>query len=124
MLVLRLSLGVVFLIFGVGKFHHDYWARTIESMELFQRLPWNPQLSVKLIGGLEVATGVALILGLGTRLMSGLAALQLLAILILLQFQEIRDMALLAQAIYLMVQKEAGVGIDWIWQQKRRRPFK
>lgn len=118
MLILRVSLGVVFLIFGVGKFQHDYWARTIESMDVFQRLAWSPQLSVKLIGGLEVATGLALILGLGTRLVSGLAALQLLAILILLQFQEIRDIALLAQAIYLMINKEAAFGIDWFRRRK------
>ncbi|MFH1458070.1 MAG: TolC family protein [Candidatus Omnitrophota bacterium] len=112
LLVLRVSLGVVFLIFGIGKFQHDYWARTIESMEVFQRLAFSPQLSVKFIGGLEVATGLALILGLWTRLASGLAALQLLAILILLEFQEIRDIALLGQALFLMANKQAVFGID------------
>ena len=84
--VLRISLGVVFLIFGIGKFQDDIWAQTIKSMEVFQGLPWDVSVTVILIGVSEVTVGVFLILGLFTRIFSAVASLQLLVILFLLQF--------------------------------------
>lgn len=112
-LILRIGLGVVFLIFGIGKFQHDYWARTIETMDLFMRLPWSSSISVIIIGILEVLTGACLILGLFTRIVSALAALQLSVILFLLGFQEVRDIGLLAAAVFMSLTKDNSCGIDW-----------
>ncbi len=102
-LILRLTLGIVFLIFGIGKFANDGWAQTIRSMDFFLKLPWDVDLSVFLIGIMEVSTGIALITGLFTRFFALLAALQLCMILILLKFEEIRDIGLLGAAIFTAI---------------------
>lgn len=110
--ILRVSLGVVFLIFGIGKLQHDYWARTIETMDIFQRLPWDVSISVLLIGYTEIITGAMLIIGLFTRVFAALAAFQLLGILFLVNFQEARDIALLGEALYLAINEDIGIGIN------------
>ena len=110
--VMRLCLGVVFLIFGVGKFQHDYWARTIETMDFFQHFPWPAAVSVILIGATEVATGVLLIVGLFTRMAAALSALQLTGILILLNFSETRDIGLWGTALYLAISAGPSFGLD------------
>ena len=84
--ILRVGLGVVFLIFGIGKFQDDIWAQTIRSMEVFQGLPWDVGITVFLVGVSEVVAGTFLILGVFTRIFSAIASLQLLVILFLLQF--------------------------------------
>ena len=121
--ILRVSLGVVFLIFGIGKFQDDIWAQTIKSMEVFQELPWDVGITVFLIGVSEVVTGAFLILGVFTRLFSAIASLQLLVILVLLQFQEIRDIGLLGAAIYMALVRDESFGVKWIldlciWKRK------
>ena len=102
--ILRAGLGIVFLLFGVGKFNSDIWAQTIQGMSFFQALPWSTNISVPIIGALEILTGLCLITGFLTRFFAFLAALQLIAILALLNFQEIRDIGLLAIAVYLLLQ--------------------
>ncbi len=99
--ILRISLGVVFLVFGIGKFTGDYWARSMEAMTIVQAMPWNPQYSVWAFGAIEILTATFLILGFFVRFVAVLAGLQLLSILIVLQFQEIRDIGLLGAAIFL-----------------------
>ena len=91
------------MIFGIGKFTNDGWAQTIRSMDFFLKLPWDVNFSVFLIGIMEVSTGTALIVGLFTRFFALLAALQLCAILILLRFEEVRDIGLLGAAIFIAV---------------------
>ncbi|MFC1703340.1 DoxX family protein [Candidatus Omnitrophota bacterium] len=110
--LLRTGLGAVFLVFGIGKFQHDYWARTIESMDFFQQLPWGVEYSVLAVGVLEVLTGTCLILGLFTRIIALIAAAQLFMILYLLQFQEIRDIGLLAAALYVAASADTSLGLD------------
>ena len=106
--ILRVTLGVVFLIFGIGKFQGDVWAETIKNMNFFLNLPWSTALSVLMIGYLEVITGTFLILGVFTRFFALLAALQLIAILILLKFSEIRDIGLLGAALYRAMVKDTS----------------
>ncbi len=120
-LILRLGLGTVFLLFGIGKFQNDAWAQTIRNMDFFLKFPWDVGISLFLIGSLEIITGAALIIGLFTRFFAGLAVLQLIAILILLQFQELRDVGLLAGAIYLALSKEVSWGIDWLRDKRKER---
>ena len=120
--IARVSLGIVFLAFGIGKLRHDIWAQTIESMDIFQRMPWPAGLSVIGIGIIEICTGTGLIIGLWTRLVSLAAALQLLGILLLLNFQEIRDIGLFGLALYLFLNGETGFGIDRFSRQRKEKP--
>lgn len=115
--ILRVSLGIVFLIFGIGKFQDDIWAQTIKSMEIFQKLPWGVSVSVIIIGISEVVTGVFLILGIFTRIFSMIASLQLLTILMLLQFQEVRDIGLLGAAVYMALIKNESYGLNWLYKR-------
>ncbi len=117
--LLRVSMGVVFLIFGVGKFQGDVWAQTIESMEIFQRLPWPTGLTVKMIGTAECLIGGLWILGLWRRWVSVAAALQLLTILFLLQFQEVRDIGLLGAAVYLALVSGDSYGLETLGRNSR-----
>ena len=103
-LLLRVGLGIVFLVFGIGKFRGDEWVDTMRAMEFFAHLPWNVDISIFLVGILEVVTALALVLGLSIRFFSLLAALELASILALLYFygiREVRDIGLLASALAL-----------------------
>lgn len=109
--LMRVSLGIVFLIFGIGKFQNDIWAQTMRNMTFFESLPWSTSVSVIGVGILELFVAAGLILGLYTRLFSGLAALQLIAILVLLKFQQLRDIGLLGMAVYLTFAGHDYLGI-------------
>jgi len=117
-LILRISIGVVFAFFGFRKFQNDIWAQTIKSMDFFQNLPWGEDLSVIIIGLTEVITGVALILGIFTRFFSAIASLQLIGILTLLRFQQIRDVGLLGATIYLSLTKNDTFRLDRFFKAK------
>ena len=119
-LILRISIGMVFLIFGIGKFKNDIWVETIKAMDFFLKLPWNVNISVYLIGGLEILTGVSLVLGLFTRFFAVCAVAQLSGILILLKFGETRDIGLLAAALYIAVTGNETWGIDLLWKKRKR----
>lgn len=116
-LVMRISLGIVFLLFGIGKFRNDIWAETIRAMDFFIKLPWNVNISVFLIGITEIFTGAALIMGIFTRFFAVVAAAQLMGILILLKFQEIRDVGLLGMAIYMAIVSDSSFTIGCLWQK-------
>jgi len=120
-LILRVCLGIVFVLFGIGKFQNDIWAQTIKTMDFFLKLPWDVNISVSLIGVSEVLTGAGLILGLFTRFFASIAALQLIGILILLKFGEIRDIGLLGAAIYTAIAEEDLFGIDGFLLKQRRK---
>jgi uncharacterized membrane protein YphA (DoxX/SURF4 family) len=116
---MRVGLGIVFLLFGIGKFRNDIWAETIRAMDFFTRLPWNINVSIILIGIIEILTGIALIIGLFTRFFAAIAAVQLIGILFLLKFEEIRDIGLLAMAIYIAVIKEDSFGLGWFLKKRK-----
>lgn len=116
-LFMRVSLGLVFLIFGIGKFRNDIWAETIKTMDFFTRLPWDVNISVALIGITEILTGVALIIGLFARFFAAAAAAQLIGILILLKFQETRDIGLLGMAIYMTIVNDDFFAIGRLWRK-------
>ena len=118
-LFLRVSLGVVFVIFGLGKFQNDIWAQTIKAMDIFMKLPWNVNLSVFLIGTVETLTGVALIIGLFPRIFAAIAALQLTGILILLKFGEVRDIGLLGMAIYMALSNNDSFSVCSFWKKRK-----
>jgi uncharacterized membrane protein YphA (DoxX/SURF4 family) len=120
-LVMRVSVGIVFLLFGIGKFQNDIWAETIKNMDFFMRLPLNVNITVYVIGTLEVATGIALISGLFTRFFAFIAALQLFGILLLLRFQEIRDIGLLGASLYMAAADNDSFGIDWFLKKRKEK---
>lgn len=119
LLILRVSLGTVFLIFGFGKFQNDMWAQTIRNMAVFESLPWSTDATVIIVGMVEVVTAGALILGVFTRWFAVLAALQLATILVLLKFQQIRDIGLLGAAVYLTLTGNDWGGLGQGMQRKR-----
>ncbi len=119
-LAMRVALGIVFLIFGIGKFKNDLWAETIKTMDFFLRLPWDVNISVALVGITEILTGAALIIGLFTRFFAAVAAAQLIGILILLKFQETRDIGLLGMAIYMVMVDNSVFAIDRLWRKNKR----
>lgn len=118
-LAMRVSLGIVFLIFGIGKFNNDLWAETIRNMDFFIGLPWNINISVAFIGITEILTGAALIIGLFTRFFAAVAAVQLMGILILFKFQETRDIGLLGMAIYMTVLDSDACAIGRLWRKSK-----
>jgi len=118
-LVIRVSLGLVFLMFGIGKLRGDIWAQTIRSMDFFLKLPWSVETSVMLIGALEILTGAALLLGLCTRFFAACAAAQLTGILVLLKFEEIRDIGLLGMALFIAMVPDNSFGIDLLRRRNR-----
>ncbi len=118
-LALRVALGLVFLIFGIGKFRNDIWVETIKAMDFFIKLPWDVNISIALIGIIEILTGLALIIGLFTRLFAALAVVQLIGILILLRFEEVRDIGLLGMAIYMTIIRNDAFTVDWLWRKNQ-----
>ncbi|MFH0877547.1 MAG: DoxX family protein [Candidatus Omnitrophota bacterium] len=114
-LVLRLGLGIVFLVFGIGKFRGDEWAQTMQNMAFFSYLPWSVNASIALAGAAEIITGCCLIAGLFLCFFSWIAACQIVAILILLFVQdivEIRDFGLLAMAVALALSPPDRLSLD------------
>lgn len=119
LLALRISLGTVFLIFGIGKFQNAIWAQTIRNMAVIESLPWSTDATVIIVGVVEVVTAGALILGVFTRWFAALAALQLATILVLLKFQQIRDIGLLGAAVCLALTGNDWCGLGQFMQRKR-----
>ncbi len=117
-LFLRVGLGVVFLVFGIGKFQNDIWAQTMRTMNFFLALPWDVNISVILVGIVEAITGVALITGLFARFFAGTAAIQLMGILVLLKFEEVRDIGLLGAAIYIALIYDESLTITLFWKKR------
>ncbi len=116
--LMRILLGLVFLLFGIGKFQNDIWAQTIKTMAILQKLPWDINVSLFLIGTSEVLIGAALIGGIFTRLFAGLAALELIVILIFLKFQEVRDIGLFGAALYMALAKVDSFNIIGLWKKR------
>jgi uncharacterized membrane protein YphA (DoxX/SURF4 family) len=88
-------------------------------MDFFTRLPWNVNVSVILIGLIEILTGIGLIAGLFTRLVATMAVVQLMGILFLLKFEEIRDIGLLGMAIYIAISDEDSFGVNWFLKKRK-----
>ncbi len=124
-LILRVGLGVVFLLFGIGKFRGDGWADTMRSMDFFKALPWSIDASISMSGFLEVATGAGLVLGAWTSFWALAAAAQLITILWLLVglgIYEWRDIGLLAACLALFFCPEDFFSLDFLRRRGRREP--
>jgi len=111
-LIMRVSIGLVFLLFGIGKLNNDIWAQTIKAMDVFQHFPWDVNYMVILIGISEITTGICLMVGLYTRIFAAVAALQLATILVLLKFGETRDIGLWGATVYMVLAGHDSWGMD------------
>ena len=118
--IMRISTGIVFLLFGIGKFQNDIWAETMRSMSVFKALPPSAGFWIIAVGILELAVAAGLILGIFTRWAAGIAALQLIAILILLRFQQTRDFGLLGAALYMMFAGHDFAGLGMLVRRNRK----
>ncbi|MDO8495967.1 MAG: DoxX family membrane protein, partial [bacterium] len=99
-LVLRISLAIVFLWFGIDKFFHpDYWANAWvpQSVSLFaENFKINSIDIIYMAGAFEVLVGVSLVTNIFVALFSSLAILFLGSIMLFNGFSEIlvRDIGL------------------------------
>lgn len=112
-LVLRVIAGAIFLAHGIEKFQGGIGniAGWFDSIGL-------PGFLAYLVGGLEVVGGIALILGLGVRLVGGLFSLLLLGAIITVQFTAgfvggyAYDLALLAISVFLLLNGSKLYAVD------------
>ncbi len=74
-------------------------------------------LTVLMIGITETLTGPGLMLGVFTRFFAALAAVQLFSILLLLQFEETRDIGLFGAAVYMALAGNDVWGIGQLWKK-------
>ncbi|WP_044748879.1 DoxX family protein [Bacillus alveayuensis] len=120
-LILRITLGIIFLVHGIVKFQSgiDNIAGWFSSIGL-------PGLMAYGVALLEVVGGIALILGIGTRVVSVLFALLMVGAIVKVKLAagflgngEMAgwefDLALLAMSIYLVLSEQQPLSVDrWI----------
>jgi putative oxidoreductase len=120
-LILRITLGIIFLVHGIAKFQSgiDNIAGWFSSIGL-------PGLMAYGVAWLEVVGGIALIIGVGTKLFSALFALLMVGAIVKVKLAagflgngEMAgwefDLALLAMSIYLVLSEQQPYSVDrWI----------
>jgi putative oxidoreductase len=120
-LILRITLGIIFLVHGIVKFQNgiDNIAGWFSGIGL-------PGFMAYGVALLEVIGGIALILGIGTRLVSVLFALLMVGAIVKVKLAagflgngEMTgwefDLALLAMSIYLILSEQQPLSVDrWI----------
>src|SRR3989338_764111 len=109
---LRIGLGIVFVYFGLGKMMHDIWFETIKAMPVFAFIGGGIDYFIYAVGVVEIITGLMLFVGYKIKFFAALASLQLITILILLKFGEIRDIGLLAASLALFFSGSDQAGAD------------
>jgi uncharacterized membrane protein YphA (DoxX/SURF4 family) len=112
-LILRVVLGLMFFVHGLDKFQGGIGniAGWFQSMGL-------PGFAAYLVAFIEVVGGIALIAGLGTRIVSGLFILIMLGAIIKVKFAagflggfEL-DLALMVMALYLVINGSMMLSVD------------
>ncbi len=125
-LVLRLGVGTVFLLFGVDKLlSPEQWIIYIEGgmvrwiLEVFHL---NPNQFLSIQGGVEFLLGFLLILGIGTRVLAGICAVLLGAIVFELGYDPIaiRDFGLISPLIALILIGPGDWSLDEAFKQFKR----
>ncbi|PSL36303.1 putative membrane protein YphA (DoxX/SURF4 family) [Planomicrobium soli] len=119
-LLLRVVAGVIFLAHGMEKFRGGIGniAGWFDSIGL-------PGFLAYLVGGLEVVGGIALIIGLGVRLVGGLFALLLIGAIVTVQFAAgfiggyAYDLALLAISVFLLLNGSKLYAVDQVLAKAR-----
>ncbi|MDP3770786.1 MAG: DoxX family membrane protein [bacterium] len=102
-LLLRLGLGIEFVIFGYGKLTDlASWIGFVPPW-MSPLLPMSTSAFLQAVGVVELVLGVLLIVGLWTRVIAALAALHLLGVLIALGYNDlaVRDFVAFMSALAL-----------------------
>lgn len=112
-LLLRVALGLLFFVHGLDKFQGGIGntAGWFQSIGL-------PGFAAYLVAFIELVGGIALVLGLGTRIVSGLFVLIMLGAIIKVKFAagflggfEL-DLALMVMALYLVMNGSMLLSVD------------
>lgn len=112
-LLLRVALGLLFFVHGLDKFQRGIGntAGWFQSIGL-------PGFAAYLVAFIELVGGIALILGLGTRIVSGLFVFIMLGAIIKVKFAagflggfEL-DLALMVMALYLAINGSMMLSVD------------
>lgn len=112
-LLLRVALGLIFVVHGLSKFQGgiDNTAGWFQSIGL-------PGFAAYLIALIELAGGIALVVGLGTRIVSGLFIAIMLGAIIKVKFAagflngfEL-ELALMVMALYLAFNGSKMLSVD------------
>lgn len=112
-LLLRVALGLLFFVHGLDKFQGGIGntAGWFQSIGL-------PGFAAYLVALIELVGGIALVLGLGTRIVSGLFVLIMLGAIIKVKFAagflggfEL-DLALMVMALYLVMNGSMLLSVD------------
>ncbi|MGM0883092.1 MAG: DoxX family protein [Bacillota bacterium] len=112
-LLLRVVLGLLFFVHGLDKFQGGIGntAGWFQSIGL-------PGFAAYLVAFIELVGGIALIVGLGTRIVSGLFVLIMLGAIIKVKFAagflggfEL-DLALMVMALYLVINGSMMLSVD------------
>jgi uncharacterized membrane protein YphA (DoxX/SURF4 family) len=109
-LLLRLGLGVEFVIFGYGKLTDlPSWLGYIPPW-MSPLLPLPATTFLQVVGGVELVLGLLLIVGLWVRVIAMLAALHLLGVLVALGYNDlaVRDFVAFMAALALAALGPAG----------------
>ncbi len=112
--ILRLGLGFVFSWFGLDKLLNPQNWQGYITPALAKLIFIDMSLFILLLGILELVIGLMLLLGLFTRLVASVAAVQLLVIIISLWFNEItvRDIGLFSIAVSLILNSSNYLALD------------
>ncbi|PZD94722.1 oxidoreductase [Paenibacillus sambharensis] len=111
--LLRVVLGIIFLGHGLTKFSGG-----IENTAGWFGSIGLPEFLAYIVAGLEVAGGIALIIGLGTRIVGGLFVVLLAGAIIKVQWAAgfiggyAYDLALMAMAAYLLLNGSKLYSLD------------
>lgn len=112
-LLLRVVLGVVFLVHGAVKFQGG-----IENIVGWFDSIGLPGGLAYIVASIELVGGIALILGVGTRIVSALIGLVLVGAIVTVQFAVgfldgyAYDLVLLTMAVYLLLNGSKTLSVD------------
>jgi putative oxidoreductase len=125
-LILRIILGITFLIHGVAKFQGG-----IGNMAEFFDSIGIPGFMAYVVALIEIIGGIALIVGMGTRIVSGIFVVLLLVATLKVKLgvgflgngqlagYEL-DLSMIAIAIFLLLNGSSYFSIDSLWNRGRK----
>ncbi|MEW4327655.1 DoxX family protein [Rossellomorea marisflavi] len=116
--ILRIVLGFTFFVHGLDKFQGGLsnTADFFSSMGI-------PGLMAYIVAVIELVGGVAMVLGLGTRIIGALFTLVMLGAIVTVKFSagfvggyEL-DVALLAMSVYFILSSQSAFALDNRWKK-------
>src|SRR3989338_6592120 len=95
LLLARIGIGLVFILFGIGKLQGDVWAETMRQHPVMHMVPMPVDYQIYGIGLVEIIIGLCLLAGIYVRAVAMLAIAQLFVIFFIMGIHEIRDIGLI-----------------------------